>query len=269
MSEKDTKKPSPKKKKSKKESVDQNTQDNMDKYMPYLEEMQGKLFQVIIVFFAAGLIGGIYYQQILRFVMGLFNLSGINIVMTSPYQFISLAVNTGISVGLTAALIPLTIHFLNFIKPALQPHEHKLVISLIPSSIFLFFIGFGFGVWVVQFVVTLFSKTTLEFEIGNLWDIGGFFSQILLTGVLLAIVFQLPIVVTALIRFRIVKYHLLVKQRRYVYALLLLIAALMPPTDVLSLILLTVPPLLLFEIALVLNHPSRLPHLKGGDADVS
>lgn len=255
----------------KKESppLDPQTQDKMDKYMPYMEEIQKKLFQVIVVFVIFAIIGGIYYQQILRLVMGLFNLEGINIVMTSPYQFIGLAVNTGLAVGLTASLVPLIIHFISFMRPALKPDEYKLIVGLIPTGFFLFVIGFGFGVWVVQFVITLYSKTTLEFAVGNLWDIGSFFSQIILTGVILALVFQLPIVVTALIRFQVVKYSLLVKQRRYIYAVLLLIAALMPPTDILSLILLTVPPLLLFEIALLLNHPSRLPHLKGGETNVS
>jgi sec-independent protein translocase protein TatC len=251
------------------DNLDPQTQDKMDKYMPYMEEIQKKLFQVLVVFVLFAIIGGIYYQQILRLIMSLFNLEGINIVMTSPYQFLGLAVNTGLAIGLTAALVPLMIHFISFMRPALKPSEYKLIIGMIPTGFFLFIIGFGFGVWVVQFVVTLYSKTTLEFAVGNLWDIGSFFSQIILTGVILALVFQLPIVVTALLRFQVVKYSLLVKQRKYIYAVLLLIAAFMPPTDILSLILLTVPPLLLFEIALLLNHPSRLPHLKGGETNVS
>lgn len=243
--------------------------DNIERFTPYLEEIQKKLFQVLVIFFSFGLIGAINYQPILRFVMRLFNLSGVNLVMTSPYQFISLAVNTGLTIGVAAALVPLLIHFINFMRPALSPSEYHLISRMIPTSVILFIVGFIFGVWVVQFVISLFSKTTLEFAIGNLWDIGHFFSQIILTGLILALVFQLPIVVTILLRFKIVKYDVLVKQRRYVYALLLLIAALMPPTDILSLILLTVPPLLLFEIALVLNHPNRLlVDRKGGDHHV-
>lgn len=235
--------------------------ENIRRFSPYLNEIQQKLFQVIVVFFVFGLAGGIYYQQILRGVMHLFNLQGVNIVMTNPYQFISLAVNTGITIGAIASLVPLFIHLISFLKPALKPDEYKLVTGMVPSATALFVVGFAFGVWVVQFVITLFSKTTLEFAVENLWDISHFFGQIILTGLILALVFQLPIIVTALLRFNIVKYELLVKQRRYVYASLLLIAALMPPTDILSLILLTVPPLLLFEIALVLNHPNRLPQV--------
>ena len=239
------------------------------KYTPYLEEIQGKIFQIIIVFLVFGVIGAVYYQQILRFVMHLFNLSGINLVMTNPYQFISLAINTGVVIGVIAASLPLIFHFLNFLRPALLPGEFKLLLQMIPTSFLLFIVGFGFGVWVVQFVITLFSQTTLDFAVGNLWDIGHFFSQIILTGLILALVFQLPIIVTALIRFQIVPYATLVKQRRYVYAILLLIAAFMPPTDIVSLILLTVPPLLLFEVALLLNHPNRLPQgRKGGEQHV-
>lgn len=243
----------PKREKSKKELT---TQEKIDKYLPYLQELQKKLITVVIVFFTAGILGFLYYQKILGSIMGLFDLQGINIVLTSPYQFFSLAVNTGLVTGAITALPLLIYHLLTFLKPALQEHEYRLIMRLVPASMLLFALGFGFGVWIVQFVISLYTRTTLEFSIGNLWDIGGFFNQILLTGFLLAMIFQLPIAITMLIKFDIVKYHQFVKQRRFFYAGLLIIGALLPPTDIVSLILLTIPPLFLFELAILLNKPN-------------
>lgn len=241
-------------KKSKKEK-DPKLQKRIDRYLPYLEEIQKKLLTVAIIFSATTAIGFARYQQILNWIMKLFNLEGINLVLTSPYQFLGLAVNTGVALGFAVAIPLLGYYTITFLKPALRKREYDILIKLYPISFFLFVIGFGFGVWVVQFVIALFEKTTVEFAVSNLWDIGHFFSQIMLTGTLLALIFQLPIIMTALIRLKVVKHSFLVKQRRYIYAILLLIGALLPPTDIVSLILLTVPPLFLFELALLLNKP--------------
>jgi sec-independent protein translocase protein TatC len=69
----------------------------------------------------------------------------------------------------------------------------------------------------------------------------------------MGVVFEMPIILTILMRMKIVKRSYLVKKRRWVYAATIIFALLMPPTDILSLTLLTVPLWFLFEIALLLN----------------
>jgi len=234
------------------------TQDNIKRYLPYLKEIQSTLLTVLIVFIIGASLGFIYYQTILSTIINLFSLDNINIVLTSPYQFINLSINTGLITGLVAAAPFLMYYFLKFTQPALRPKEYKLLVRLLPFSTILFIIGFGFGIWVIQFVIAIFSKTSQEFAIGNLWDISHFLSQILFTGTSLAVVFQLPIVLTALIRLKIVKHKSLIKRRRYVYAILLLFAALLPPTDIISLALLVSAPLFLFELALLFNRPAKI-----------
>lgn len=238
--------------------------ERLARYTPYLEDIQKKAIHVFLIFSLISLLGFFRYQAILKAVMSLFELEGINIVLTSPYQFFSLAVNTGVAVGFVAAF-PIAIYYLfSFLKPALAPAEYKKITRLLPYSALLFLTGFAFGVWIVQFVINLYTATTLEFKISNIWDVGHFFSQILLTGFLLALVFQLPIIMTALIKLKVVKRSTFSRYRRYFYAGILLLAALLPPTDILSLILLTIPPLFLFEIALILNRPGVDPE-RGSD----
>lgn len=224
------------------------------KYTPYLKELQGNLLHVLIVFITGGAIGFIYYQKILSFIMHLFKLNGINLVLTSPYQFINLAVNTGLLCGLILAIPLLGYHLLEFVKPALAHKEFKLISMLYPASLILFVIGFVFGAWIIQFIVTIYSQTTTEFAVNNLWDVSHFFSEILSTGISLAIIFELPIILSGLIRLKLLKVSLLKKSRRYVYAAIVIFVAFLPPNDVISLALLSVPPLLLFEITLLLNQ---------------
>ncbi len=224
------------------------------KYTPYLQELQTKLFTVFCVFLGGGVLGFIYYQQILSFIMRLFKMEGINLVLTSPYQFIDLAVNTGLLVGLVIALPLLGYYFLTFVRPALAPREYGLLVRLYPLAVILFIVGFCFGGWIIQLIINLYSQTTLEFSVNNLWDVSHFFNQILMTGISLALIFELPIVLTALLKLKVLKLDGLKKSRKFIYTAILIFVAFLPPNDIISLALLSVPPLLLFEITLLLNR---------------
>lgn len=229
------------------------TKEAMRRYMPYLEEAQKRLLFTLAVFILVSLLSGIFYKQILIFILSRFDLTGVNMVLTSPFQVIELAIKTGIYTGIVITLPLLIYNLITFLKPALEPKEFSTITRLLPFSALLFVLGFVFGVWVMNFVIAFFTKTTLEFSIGNIWDINQFFSQILFTGLTMALVFQFPIVITILMRLGLVKKQKFVKNRPIVYVGALIFAALLPPTDVFSLVILTLPLFFLFEIALILN----------------
>lgn len=224
------------------------------KYTPYLKEIQKKLFIVFCVFLGGGILGFIYYQQILAFIMHLFRMDNINLVLTSPYQFIDLAVNTGLLIGLTLALPLFGYYFLTFVRPALASREYRLILRLYPLAVILFIVGFFFGGWIIQLIINLYAQTSLDFAVGNLWDVSHFFSQILSTGISLALIFELPIVLTALLKLKLIKLSGLKKSRKFIYSAILVFVAFLPPNDIISLALLSIPPLLLFEITLLLNR---------------
>lgn len=224
------------------------------KYTPYLKELQTKLFTVFCVFLGGGVLGFIYYQQILSAIMRLFKMDNINLVLTSPYQFIDLAVGTGLLIGITLSLPLLGFFLLTFVKPALADREYRLIVRLYPLAIILFVVGFFFGGWIIQLIINLYSQTTLDFSVNNLWDVSNFFNQILMTGISLALIFELPILLTILLKLKLIKIAGLKKSRKFIYAAILIFVAFLPPNDIISLALLSVPPLLLFEITLLLNQ---------------
>jgi sec-independent protein translocase protein TatC len=214
-------------------SLPPETQEAIQKYMPYLQEAQKKLLLVGFVFLAASILGGFFHRQILTFIMHRFDLTGVNVVLTSPYQVVDLMIQTGIYTGLLVTTPLFVYALLSFLKPALAPAEYKIITSLLPFSAILFVIGFFFGTWVLNFVI----KT--------------------LIGISLGFVFQFPVIVTILIRLGIVKLHQFQQYRPYVYAGVVIFAAMLPPTDILSLTLLTVPLFVLFESSLLLNRSAK------------
>lgn len=234
------------------------TQAAMAKYAPYLNELRKKLFIVLTLFFTFAVIGAVFYKQILTFIMGRFDLEGINIVLTSPYQIIELAVQIGVLCGVVVALPLLLWYLIAFLRPALEDDEFKNIVSLAPVSLLLFLVGFMFGTTIMNAIISLFTRASDKLNIQNLWDISRFFSQTLFMGVAMALAFQFPIVLTILMRFGIIQKPHLVKSRPLIYGGIIIFAILMPPTDILSLAILTLPLFLLFELTLLLNKSPEI-----------
>ena len=224
-----------------------------EQYMPFLLEVRRRIIFAFAVFFVASALGFIYYEKIIRAILSAFELEGVNIVFTSPFQFINLAINSGFMVG-AIVVFPLIIwQIILFTRPALTKQEFRLILSLLPLSILLFLSGMGFGVLIMRWVIMLFYAKSQQLQIGNFLDVSQLLSQVILTGVLMGVAFQFPIILTLLLKTGMVLYKNISDKRIIAYGLSLLFAAILPPTDVLSLIILTIPLILLFELTLALN----------------
>lgn len=227
---------------------------SLKKYYPYLMEARKRLLFIVSIFLVSGFFGFFYYERIINIVLDLLNLAGVNIVFTSPFQFFTLAVNSGFLAGTIVALPLIFLQILSFLKPALSDKEYKLILLLVPVAVVLFSGGFVFGVAIMKYVIGIFYQKSIELDIGNLLDISLLLSKIIFTGALMGLAFQFPVVMTILMRLKIVKYKAFIRQRFLAWAVAIIFAALLPPTDVLSLLLLTLPLVLLFELTLLLNR---------------
>lgn len=229
-------------------------QELIETYQPYFYEMRNHLVVTAVLFVTGCIIGLLFSQQILSTILKLFNFNGINVITTSPFQFIdisfSIALICGIFLSSPYALYRLYI----FVQPALRKSERRFILSFLPLSFGLFAAGFSFGLLIMQLMITLYSQINRSFSLSSFWDVQHFLSQIFFTSFLTGIVFQIPIAMSAMIRLHIVPREDFIKQRKIVYAVLFVIAVLLPTTDLLSLILETLPLFFLFELGLLLNR---------------
>lgn len=209
---------------------------------------------MLLFFLVAALLGFIYYEQVIDFSLKIFRLEGVNIAFTSPFQFINLAVSSALAVGVVVSLPLLAYQVFSFLRPALTKREHRFIMTLVPLAIILFAGGFFYGVGVMKYVLGLFYQKATELNIGNLLDVSSLLSQIIITSAFMGAAFEFPIVLTGLMSLNVIGYHKVASQRSLVYLICLVFASLLPPTDVLSLALLTLPLIFLFESTLVLNR---------------
>lgn len=226
----------------------------ISKYSPFILEIRKRILFTLSVFAAATIVGFVFYERIIKFLIEILSLKGINLVFTSPFQFINLAISCGIATGLVFVFPLLIYQILSFLRPALRVKEFKMLVRFLPFSIALFLIGFSFGVLVMKWQIQLFLTKSVSLGIGNILDISRLISTVLLVSVFMGIAFQFPIIILLLTRLGIIKHSQLSRQRPWVYLGSFIFAILLPLDSVLADALLALPLVILFELTLILNR---------------
>lgn len=226
---------------------------SLAKYSPFLKEARKRIVVTLIVFLLSTLLGFVFYENIIKFLIDFLSLRGINIVFTSPFQFINLAISCGIASGIVVSLPLLIFQILSFLKPALNFKEFHLVIKFLPFCLVLFLIGFTFGAYIMKWQIQIFLAHSVSLGIGNILDISNLLTVVLLTSVFLGIGFQFPIVLLLLMRLGLVKHERLSRIRPWVYLGSFIFAVLLPPDSIIADVILSLPLIILFEVTLLLN----------------
>lgn len=224
----------------------------ISKFSPYIVEVKKRLIITFSIFGISTILGFIFYEDIIKFLIEGLSLNGINIVFTSPFQFINLAISCGVATGLIITLPLIIYQILEFVKPALKNSEFKIVVKYIPFSIFLFVLGFVFGAIIMKWQIELFLQSSVNLGIGNILDITSLLSTVLLTSTFLGAGFQFPIVLLILGKLGILKKHMLSKYRSWIYLSSFVFAILLPVDSIIADIFLSLPLIILFEITLLM-----------------
>ena len=140
----------------------------------------------------------------------------------------------------------------DFILPALYDNEKKFIKTVAFASTFLFLLGACFCIFVIMPIVVKFG---LSFAGENITPVFGFSNIINLTLVMAAsfgAMFQMPLITIALVKSGVISYESLSDKRPYVIVIILILAAIFTPPDVISQLMLGTPTYLLFEAGLLL-----------------
>jgi sec-independent protein translocase protein TatC len=79
-----------------------------------------------------------------------------------------------------------------------------------------------------------------------------------MTASFLGLFFEFPIAVTLLLKMKIIKVKMLKEKRRLAYFLICALTALLPPTDGISLIAISLPLILLYEVTILFNNKNNI-----------
>lgn len=234
--------------------MDTSLSEALNRFSPFLAEVRRRILITLTVFLLASFAGFAFYENIIRFLIGTLALGDTNIVFTSPFQFINLAVSCGLATGVVVVLPLVVIQILSFLKPALKNTEFNLIVRFLPFSVILFVVGFVFGAGIMKWQIDIFLSRATSLGIGNVLDISSLLSVVLLTSVLMGIGFQFPIILLILMRLGVISHTQLARQRKWVYLASFVFTLFLPPDSILADVVLAMPFILSFEVTLIINR---------------
>ena len=173
-----------------------------------------------------------------------FNLSG---------QFM-VDVWTAIIAGFIISFPYVVFQFWSFIKPALYENERKYASGAVGVMSGLFLIGVLFGYYlIVPFSLDWLGSYSISSQITNQINILSYISSV--TSIVIAggVSFELPVVVYFLSKVGLLTPKFLKKYRSHSYVVLLIIAAIITPPDVLSQTIVSIPLIILYEVSIFIS----------------
>lgn len=137
-----------------------------------------------------------------------------------------------------------------FIEPALERTEKWKTRGNTAFITFFFLLGVAFGYFVlVPFALQFFTQFQISTAIHNDFDINEYFSSVTMWVLSCGIIFQLPVLSYFLSKFGLLTPEFLKKYRRHAIIFCFILSAFLTPPDPVSQVLIAIPLILLFQLA--------------------
>ena len=226
----------------------------VEQYGEYLEDIRKRLFQTVLVFVGFFAVGFFLTTPLVKLMTHFLQVKDAIIVATSPFQLVDLAVDVGFFIAILCTSPLVLYHLYAFLRPGLLRYERRLFFYLLPVTLVLFIIGFSYGFATMYVALDVIAAINVSVGIVNLWDVSLFVSQMLLTSTLLGFLFEFPVFISFLIRAGVVSVKFLRSKRRHAVVLIFIFVSLLPPTDGLSLLLMSLPLVAIYELTIICNR---------------
>ncbi|WP_257351399.1 twin-arginine translocase subunit TatC [Pseudalkalibacillus decolorationis] len=229
----------------------------------HIEELRKRIFVVILVFFVAFIAGFFLAMPLIQFLQKTPEAAGLELNVfniTDPINvFLDFAFLIGILLTSPVALYQLWA----FVSPGLFEKERTATLAYIPMTFILFVGGIAFSYFIVfPFVIDFMNGLAEILGVEEEYGINEYFHFLFRLTLPFGILFQFPVVVMFLTRLGIVTPEWLGKIRKYSYFVLLVIAGLITPPELISHMLVTLPLILLYEISILISRVAYRKSLK-------
>ncbi|MDR0582085.1 MAG: twin-arginine translocase subunit TatC [Prevotellaceae bacterium] len=178
-----------------------------------------------------------------------FHIDLININLSS--QFI-IHLSTSFWIALILGFPYLIWELWRFIAPALYPKEQRSIKRAFIFSSLLFYAGVTVAyLMIFPFALHFLGGYQVSAEVKNQISLQSYIGTLTSLVLAMGIVFEFPVLIHILSRIGVVNRAMLRKYRRHAIVVLLILAAIITPADIFSMILAAVPLYLLYEISIL------------------
>ncbi|WP_313800500.1 twin-arginine translocase subunit TatC [Cytobacillus sp.] len=216
----------------------------------HLDELRKRLIISAGAFLVFFIVGFIFVKDIYQwFVRDL----DVKLIVLGPSDIVWVYFTLAGVIALAGSIPVLALQIWLFVKPALKPIEQKISLSYIPGLFILFLLGLCFGYFIIFPLVLSFLVELSGEMMATNFTAEKYFRFVMNMTLPFGILFELPVVVMFLTSLGIINPVTLKKVRKYAYFILVIVAALITPPDLVTEILVAIPLFLLYEISISLS----------------
>lgn len=140
-----------------------------------------------------------------------------------------------------------------YIAPALYENERKYGTMVAVSSFVLFVMGVMMSYWVIfPFSVRFLGSYRVADNVVNMITLDSYISTFCTLTLMMGLVFQMPILAWMLAKIGLLSSELMTTYRRHAIVLIMIVAAIITPPDLFTLVLVTGPLYLLYEVCILI-----------------
>lgn len=160
-------------------------------------------------------------------------------------------ITTSIYLGLLCASPFILFELFRFVSPALLESEKKYSVLIVIIIYLLFVLGVLMSYFILFPISFRFLGTySVAERIHSTITLDSYISTFVTLALLMGLVFQLPVIAFILAKMGFVRSEFLTQYRRHAFLIICLVAAIITPPDLMTLILVAIPLYLLYEVSI-------------------
>jgi sec-independent protein translocase protein TatC len=227
-------------------------------FLEHLEELRWRIIYSLIGLALGTLICWIFVDFLVNDVLLLpAKHAGIKLQNLKPFGQLMLFFEVAMVGGAIISLPNIFYQLWKFISPALKENEKKYISSIVAFSTLCFLLGVAFAYFVMLPLSLKFAAQFGTAQIENIFAIDEYMSIIISIMLGSGLVFELPMVSFFLSKLGILKPDFMKKYRRHAIVIIFIAAAFLSPgTDPVSMIVLAVPLIVLYEVSIIISKLS-------------
>lgn len=242
-------------------------------FLNHLEELRWRLVRAAVAILIVGIVIWFYQETIINlvflsmakkdFITFRLMCQAFGVCINDvPIKFQSMTVSGQFSYALMLSFlggIVVTFPYLfyqiwAFVKPGLKFKEKNLARGIVFYVSLLFFLGILFGYYIVApLSIQFFGSYQMSTKIENIFTVNSYMSTILSTVFYCGLFFLLPVVTYLLTKIGLFDSAFLRKYRKHAIVIILILAAIITPPDVISQVIVSIPIFILYEIGIVVS----------------
>ncbi|MFD0620970.1 twin-arginine translocase subunit TatC [Paenibacillus sp. GCM10027629] len=218
--------------------------------LQHIGDLRRRLIWIIAVLFLTAIIGLFISQQLIAYLRSVPPGSTFEWNAFSPWDAIKVYMNVTILFACVITL-PFTLFQLwKFVKPGLRKKEQQATLRYIPFVCLMLIVGLAFAYFVVFPMAFKFTtRMTVSMHLIPTYGVSQYFGFMFSLVIPVSLAFELPVLVMFLTKLRILNPKKLHKFRRYAYFILVIVATMISPPELISHLMVAIPLLILYEIS--------------------